>query len=61
MIVVDIHTPLKPEGETRFQQLKRTAQKYLFNAPAFVCCLGCTILFALILGLLIKNEIEFSK
>jgi hypothetical protein len=61
MIVVDINTPLKSEEPTRIQKLKRRAREFFCNGPAVLACFCCTIIFAFILGLLIANEIEFSK
>jgi hypothetical protein len=61
MIVVDMNTPLKPVEQTRIQKFKRKARECFCNGPAVLACFCCTVTFAFILGLLIANEIEFSK
>ncbi len=61
MIVVDITTPLKPEEQTRIQKFKQKARNICCNGPLMLFCFCCTVIFAFILGLLIANEIEFSK
>jgi hypothetical protein len=60
-VVVDINTPLKLEERTRLQTFKQKARNLCRNGPLMLFCFCCTVIFAFILGLLIANEIEFSK
>jgi hypothetical protein len=60
-VVVDVETPLKPEQRTQIQRIKKRCHEFFCSGPTVLFCLCCTVLFALILGMLIANEIEFSK
>jgi hypothetical protein len=60
-IVVDVNTPLSPVKQTRLQTFKQRARNFFNNGPLVLCCFCGTVMFAFVLGLLIANEIEFSK